>query len=224
MFFLFFLSFIYLFILFIFFWENEAGKMKGGRKESCWFFFFCFLFFCFFFFCFVFFWLFFNFKNIFGLDVTSALQEKFTFFHSDSSGGSRISCKGHQPGRGCQLPRQLRFVKFVCQNERIGTPWGGGWYVLPPSPWSRHWVTVPKEKVAPGQSRSWHITTSPDELYSSHQKCNWLKKIHRRVLVHYINLHFLQVQGNDKCVSALSGAWCVTINFDLFLRTTKTFE
>ena len=27
-------------------------------------------------------------------------------------------------GRG--LPRQLRFVKFVCQNERIGSLGGGG--------------------------------------------------------------------------------------------------
>ena len=33
------------------------------------------------------------------------------------SGGSRISCRGG----GRQLPRQLRFEKFVCQNERIGT-------------------------------------------------------------------------------------------------------
>ena len=37
------------------------------------------------------------------------------------SGGSRISHGGHQPHRGRQLPRQLRFEKFVCQNERIWT-------------------------------------------------------------------------------------------------------
>ena len=28
---------------------------------------------------------------------------------------------GHQPHGGCQLPRQLCFEKFVCQNERIWT-------------------------------------------------------------------------------------------------------
>ena len=37
-----------------------------------------------------------------------------------TSGGSRFSRRG---GRG--LPRQLRFVKFVCQNERIGSLRGG---------------------------------------------------------------------------------------------------
>ena len=38
------------------------------------------------------------------------------------SGGSRISRRGgaNLVG-GCQLPRQLRFENFVCQNERIWT-------------------------------------------------------------------------------------------------------
>ena len=32
---------------------------------------------------------------------------------------------GRGPHRGHGLPRQLRFVKFVCQNERIWTLGGG---------------------------------------------------------------------------------------------------
>ena len=46
------------------------------------------------------------------------------FLHSDNcnnaSGGSTIS------RRGRQLPTLLRFIKFVCQNERIGTLGGRG--------------------------------------------------------------------------------------------------
>ena len=45
------------------------------------------------------------------------------------SGGSKISCSGRQ------LPRQLRFEKFVCQNERIWTLGGaraGGTPLDPP--------------------------------------------------------------------------------------------
>ena len=44
------------------------------------------------------------------------------------SSGSRISRRGGADlvgGGGCQLPRQLRFGKFVCQNERIWTHGGG---------------------------------------------------------------------------------------------------
>ena len=37
------------------------------------------------------------------------------------SGGSRISGRGRRPRGGRQLPRRLRFEKFVCQNERIWT-------------------------------------------------------------------------------------------------------
>ena len=44
------------------------------------------------------------------------------------SGGSRISRRGGRGPRrrGCELPRQLRFENFVCQNVRIGTLRGGG--------------------------------------------------------------------------------------------------
>ena len=50
------------------------------------------------------------------------------------SGGSRISRRGgrgpRRRGRG--LPRWLRFVKFVCQNERIGSLRAGARRVRPP--------------------------------------------------------------------------------------------
>ena len=40
-----------------------------------------------------------------------------------TSGGSRISHRGGMDLiGGCGLLRQLRFIKFVCQNERIGSP------------------------------------------------------------------------------------------------------
>ena len=47
------------------------------------------------------------------------------------SGGSRISRRGRQPRRGDQLPTRLYFIKFVCQNERIGTLTGGAQWVDP---------------------------------------------------------------------------------------------
>ena len=44
-----------------------------------------------------------------------------------TSGGSRISRRGRRPrSGGGQLLRQLCFEKFVCQNKRIWTLWGGG--------------------------------------------------------------------------------------------------
>ena len=41
---------------------------------------------------------------------------------------------GRRPRRGRQLPRQLHFEKFVCQNERIWTLRGGAhqWHPLDP--------------------------------------------------------------------------------------------
>ena len=35
---------------------------------------------------------------------------------------------------GCQLPTRLCLVKFVCPNERIGTPTGGAQRVCPLDP------------------------------------------------------------------------------------------
>ena len=51
------------------------------------------------------------------------------------SGGSRISRGGggHGPRSGERgLPRRLCFVKFVCQNERIGSLRGAAHWVCPP--------------------------------------------------------------------------------------------
>ena len=56
-----------------------------------------------------------------------------------TSGGSRIShlgWGGRTPtswggGGGVQLPMQLRFIKFVCQNERIGVLRGAMHWVRP---------------------------------------------------------------------------------------------
>ena len=45
----------------------------------------------------------------------------------EPSGGSRVSRRG-----GCGLLRRLRFVKFVCQNERIGSLTEGARRMRPP--------------------------------------------------------------------------------------------
>ena len=57
-------------------------------------------------------------------------------FYFLNSGGSRISHRGGRgPRRGGRgLPRQLRFVKFVCQNERIGSLRGAHAGCAPPNP------------------------------------------------------------------------------------------
>ena len=39
---------------------------------------------------------------------------------------------GCGPHRGHGLPRQLRFIKCICQNERIGSLRGGACWVCPP--------------------------------------------------------------------------------------------
>ena len=42
------------------------------------------------------------------------------------SGGSRISrWGGAEPLRGCQLLTQAHFGENICENERIGSHWGG---------------------------------------------------------------------------------------------------
>ena len=39
-----------------------------------------------------------------------------------TSGGSKISRRGHQPHRGDPLPIRLRLIKFVCQKEEEWEP------------------------------------------------------------------------------------------------------
>ena len=63
---------------------------------------------------------------------------------NDSSSGSRISRRGRQPRRGRQLPRQLCFEKFVCQNERIWTRGGGG---RRRRPWIHHWTQTGQDNL-----------------------------------------------------------------------------
>ena len=57
-------------------------------------------------------------KSTIGTTIVAIEMNNDTY----CSGGSRISCRGAWTswgGRG--LPRRLRFIKFVCQNKRIGT-------------------------------------------------------------------------------------------------------
>ena len=51
-----------------------------------------------------------------------------------SSGGSRISNWGVNPAGGCRCPTWLLFGENVCENERIGSCWGGDWEGTPLDP------------------------------------------------------------------------------------------
>ena len=87
-------------------------------------------------------------KNLYGNIVISYCIGCFDLFSIITwlllsihrSAGSRISRRGHQPRRGCQLPRQLRFKKFVCQNKRIWTLGGGARRRRPP--WIRQCIGI----------------------------------------------------------------------------------
>ena len=94
-------------------------------------------------------------------------RDLYDVSHSSlSSSGSRIS-RGGAPTSwgGCQLPRRLRFVKFVCRNERISTLGGRALAAPPGSATAQHGVTVSECSFDCGGCRNRHFLLFPGRSF-----------------------------------------------------------